>query len=382
VTGTFAEMNGVIDMGENTLRLNGGIRYVRTEQIVGGRVSVPDPRNSLANGTQIPDGGRYPNTITFPTTRTLYSNFLPSASLAYNFGRQAVARASVSRTMTRPDPNALLPGASFVQPSADVGTVGNQALDPFISDNIDLGFEFYTGGEGVIAVAAFRKSITGFTVNGITTVPFGTLAPFGITFDSLTFAQQQALLDRGRPLGQTPEQVAIQIQQQVNSDGKLKVNGLEFQITQPLDFLTGWAGIRGFGFQGNLTLIDQKGEGAGAPAVALGVAPMTYTLTGYYEGNGVSARLVYLFNEGGQGSNPNQNGIPAAAIFGRDYRQLDFSGNIDLGQILGNDYLPTLVLNVINITKESQASYFQFENATFNQYNPGRTVLVGIRGRF
>ncbi|WP_448501662.1 TonB-dependent receptor [Sphingomonas sp.] len=382
VTGTFAEMNGVIEMGENTLRLNGGIRYVRTEQIVGGRVSVPDPRNTLANGTQIPDGGRYPNTITFPTTRTLYSNFLPSASLAYNFGRQAVARASVSRTMTRPDPNALLPGASFVQPSADVGTVGNQALDPFISDNIDLGFEFYTGGEGVIAVAAFRKSITGFTVNGITTVPFGTLAPFGITFDSLTFAQQQALLDRGRPLGQTPEQVAIQIQQQVNSDGKLKVNGLEFQITQPLDFLTGWAGIRGFGFQGNLTLIDQKGEGAGAPAVALGVAPMTYTLTGYYEGNGVSARLVYLFNEGGQGSNPNQNGIPAAAIFGRDYRQLDFSGNIDLGQILGNDYLPTLVLNVINITKESQASYFQFENATFNQYNPGRTVLVGIRGRF
>lgn len=380
VTGTFIEGNGVIDFGENTLRLNGGVRYVRTEQIVGGRVSAPDPRNTLASGSQIPDGGRYPNIISFPTTTTLYSNFLPSVSAAFDIGGKAVARASFSKTMTRPDPNAMLPGASFVQPSADIGTVGNSALDPYISTNIDIGFEYYTGGEGVIAVAAFRKSITGFTVNGLTTVPFSFLAPYGITVDSLTNQQREALATRanGGPLTDVP----IVIQQQVNSDGKLKVNGLEFQITQPLDFLTRWAGVEGFGFQGNLTLIDQKGEGQGAPAVAIGVSPMTYVLTGYYEGNGISARLTYSFNEGSQGSGTNQNGIPAAAIFGRDYAQLDFSGNVDLGRIFGNDYLPTLVVNVINITKEAQSAYFQFENATFNQYNPGRTVLVGIRGRF
>jgi TonB-dependent receptor len=380
VTGTFVEANGVIDIGESTLRLNGGVRYVRTEQIVGGRVSVPDPRNTLANGTQIPDGGRYPNIITFPTTTTRYSEFLPSVNVAFDLSRKAVARASFSKTLTRPDPNALLPGASFVQPSADVGTVGNNALDPYISTNIDLGFEYYTGGEGVIAVAAFRKSITGFTVNGLRTVPFSFLEPFGITVDSLTAAQRDALASRanGGPLSSVP----IVIQQQVNADGKLKVNGLEFQITQPLDFLTGFIGVTGFGVQGNLTLIDQKGEGQGAPAVAIGVAPTTYTLTGYYEGNGLSARLTYTFNEGSQGSGLNQNGIPAAAIFGRDYSQLDFSGNVDLGKIFGNTYLPTLVVNVINITKEAQSSYFQFENATFNSYNPGRSVLVGIRGRF
>ncbi|TCP35071.1 TonB-dependent receptor [Sphingomonas sp. BK235] len=376
VTGTFVEGNGIVDIGENTLRLNGGLRYVRTEQIVGGRVSVPDPRNAT-----IADGGRYPNTITFPTTRTVYSNFLPSASLALDFAGKAVARASVSRTLTRPDPNALLPGASFVAPSADIGNVGNNALDPYVSDNIDLGFEYYTGGEGVIAVAAFRKSITGFTVNGNITVPFSYLEPFGITVDSLTQAQRDALASRATG-GQALSQVPIVIQQQVNSDGKLKVNGLEFQITQPLDFLTQYIGVRGFGVQGNLTLIDQKGEGAGAPAVALGVAPTTYTLTGYYEGNGISSRLTYTYNEGSQGSNLNQNGIAAASIFGRNYGQLDFSGNIDLSKILGNAYLPTLTVNVINITKEAQGSYFQFPNATFNEYNPGRTLLLGIRGRF
>jgi TonB-dependent receptor len=380
VTGTFAEANGIFDIGDNTLRLNGGVRYVQTEQIIGGRVSVPDPRNTLAGGAQIADGGRYPNAITFPTTTTVYSNFLPSVSAAFDFGGLAVARASFSKTMTRPDPNALLPGASFVQPSADVGTVGNSALDPYISTNVDLGFELYTGGEGVIAFAAFRKSITGFTVNGLTTVPFSFLAQYGINVDSLTQAQRDALASRaaGGPLTNVP----IVIQQQVNSDGKLKVNGLEFQVTQPLDFLTRHIGVEGFGVQGNLTLIDQKGEGAGAPAVAIGVAPTTYTLTGYYEGNGISSRLTYTYNEGSQGSGTNQNGIPAAAIFGRPYSQLDFSGNIDLGKILDNDYLPTLVVNVINITKEAQGSYFQFPNATFNEYNPGRTVLVGFRGRF
>jgi TonB-dependent receptor len=375
VTGTFAEANGNIDVGANTLRLNAGLRYVRTEQIIGGRVSVPDGRNST-----IADGGRYPNNVTFPTTRTLYSNFLPSASVALDFDGKAVARGSVSRTMTRPDPNAMLPGASFVQPSADVGTVGNPALNPYISTNIDLGFEYYTGGEGVIAFAAFRKSITGFTVNGLRTVPFSFFNQYGITIDSLTQAQRDALASRanGGPLNNVP----VVVQQQVNSDGKLKVNGLEFQITQPLDFLTNWAGISGFGFQGNLTLIDQKGEGTGAPAVAIGVAPTTYSLTGYYEDNGISARLTYTYNEGSQGSGTNQNGIPAAAIFGRSYSQLDFSGSLDLAGIFGPKYLPTLVLNVINITKEAQGSYFQFENATFNEYNPGRTVLVGIRGRF
>jgi TonB-dependent receptor len=389
VTGTFVEANGIFDIGENTLRLNGGLRYVRTEQIIGGRTSVTDPRNNRGglvcpgvSPTFVLDGSCFANVNTFTTNTNLYSNFLPSASVAFSLGRVAVARASISRTMTRPDPNALLPGASFVQPSADVGTLGNSALDPYISTNIDLGFEYYTGGEGVIAVAAFRKSITGFTVNGLTTVPFSFLEPYGITFATLTAAQQAALIARGQPLGLAPEQVPIQIQQQVNSDGKLKVNGLEFQITQPLDFLTEYVGVRGFGVQGNLTLIDQKGEGAGAPAVALGVAPTTYTLTGYYEGNGISSRLTYTYNEGSQNSGTNQNGIQTAAIFGRSYGQLDFSGNVDLAEIFNNDYLPTVVLNVINITKAAQSSYFQFENATFNEYNPGRTVLVGIRGRF
>ncbi|WP_347302818.1 TonB-dependent receptor [Croceibacterium sp. TMG7-5b_MA50] len=387
VLGLFVEGNGIFDIDDNkTLRLNGGVRYVRTDQEVSGRITGTDPRNIRgplvcpgASPAFTLDGSCYPTVVTFLDSDRRYTNWLPSLSAALSFGDEAVLRASVSRSLTRPDPNQLLPGANFTSPSADIGTVGNGALDPYLSDNIDLGFEYYTGGEGVIAVAAFRKSITGFTVNQNSEVPLSFLAPYGITFGTLTQQQQLALTQRAP--GVAPENIPIVITQQVNSDGKLIVNGLEFQLTQPLDFATEWAGITGFGFQGNLTIIDQDGQGTGAPAVALGVAPTTYTATGYYEGNGLSARLTYTFNEGSQGSNPNQNGITDAAIFGRDFGQLDFSGNIDLADILGRDNLPTVTVNVINITNEPLSSYFQFPNATYNEYKPGTTFLLGIRGR-
>ena len=35
-----------------------------------------------------------------------------------------------------------------------------------------------------------------------------------------------------------------------------------------------------------------------------------------------------------------------------------------------------------DIAKARQRSYFQFPNATFSQFDPGRLVLVGIRGHF
>jgi TonB-dependent receptor len=350
------------------------VRYVHTNQTIGGRVTFTDPRNAAAPAPA--DGGRYPNVVNFVYTEADYENWLPSASAALEIG-DFVGRASVSKTMTRPNPNVMLPGLNFSSPSADTGTVGNPALDPFISTNIDLGMEYYTGGEGLIAVAAFRKSITGFTVNGNVTVPFNDLAAYGVTYNTLSPTQQTAIDSRGGP-----NSANVVLTQQVNADGKLKVNGLEFQIVQPLDFATESVGITGFGVQGNLTIIDQKGEGTGAPAVALGVAPTTYVLGGYYENGGVSARLIYTYNEGSQTANPNQNGITNAALFGDSYDQLDFSGSLDFAELFDNPYLPTLTLDVINITKSTQRAYFQYPNAAFTYYEPGRMVMVGLRGSF
>jgi TonB-dependent receptor len=378
VTGVYSELNGNADFGEQKLRYNLGVRYVQTDQVVGSRVSRTDPRNPAApaTGPNPADGSLYPNVVTYEESKSDYDKVLPSANAALNIGEHAIVRAGLSKTMTRPNPNALLPGLNFSSPSADVGSLGNSELDPYISKNIDLGFEYYTGGEGYFGVAAFRKSLTGFTVSQATTMPFSNLAQYGVTYATLSPTQQAAIDARGGPAVAN-----VTLNQQVNAEGKLTVNGLEFNWVQPLDF--GSAALEGLGFTANFTMIDQKGEGA-APAVATGVAPETYNATLYYENHGVSVRGSVTHAQGSQLTGPGgQNGITAAELFSDDYTQFDFSSSFNLGEMFGSkDWIPQLTLDVINVTNEKQRSYFQFNNATFTQYDPGRTVILGLRGSF
>ncbi|GGO97417.1 TonB-dependent receptor [Stakelama pacifica] len=374
VKSAYGELIGEQELGGNMLRFNIGARFVNTIQTIRGRVSFADPRNSNADGTLIPDGSRYPNVVNIVQTRNEYSNLLPAVTLAYNVGEHAVVRAAASRTMTRPSPSAQLPGVNFGAPSADQAGIGNPALEPYLSDNIDLGFEYYTGGEGVIAFNAFRKSIEGFTTTNIDTVPFSALAQYGITYNTLNPTQQIAINSRGGP-----DQAQVQVTSQVNVPDRLKINGLEFQWVQPLDFLTRSFGVEGFGFNANATVVDQSNDGA---AVAFGVAPFTYNITGYYEHGGVMMRVSTTHRDGSQDSGNAQNGIPAAGLFGNEYTVWDFSSAFDLDTLLGVPGLPQLTVNVSNFTDSKLSSYFQYEGATFTQYRPGRVWLVGLRGTF
>ncbi|HEY1605006.1 MAG TPA: TonB-dependent receptor [Allosphingosinicella sp.] len=387
--GAYAELNGDTPIGPNRLRWDVGVRWVRTLQTIGGYVSVADPRNigtdpdgpgpllppvcPAPSGTR--DGSCFPNVLNFVQTKNDYDNWLPSATAAYNIGHDIIVRAAVSRTMTRPNPNAMLPGLNFSSPSADVGSVGNPALQPFISENYDLGFEFYPGHEGLIGVAAFRKLLTGFTVTGSTTVPFSALSAFGVTFDTLTPTQQVAINSRGGP-----NNASVVLQEQVNASGKLTVDGLEVTWIQPLDFIFGrW--IKGLGFNSNLTIIDQNGRGA-APAVATGVPPYTYNITAYYENHGMSLRLSTTFYKANPAATAPQNGITLAGLFNNNYQQWDFSSVFNLHKMFGWHVPLELTFDVVNLTMAKQRQYFQFPGAAFTYYNGGRTIMAGFRGTF
>jgi TonB-dependent receptor len=378
-TGFYLELTGdTTAWTGNHLRYTAGARYVRTNQTVGGYVSVPDNRNPAnpPKGENPSDGGLFPNTVNFVFSQQTYHNILPSAEVAYNLTDQTILRLAGSRTMTRPDPSALLPGLGFSTPSADVGTVGNPNLKPFLSDNFDLGLEYYTGQEGYVSGTFFRKRLTGFTANGNTTVPFSALAPFGVTYATLSPAQQQAITARGGP-----DVATVVLQEQINASGALTVNGVEFNWVQPLDFLLARFGLDGFGFTANYTLVDQFGTGA-APAVALGVAPHTYNITAYYEHGPVMARLSTVYNKGSQISTLNQNGITNAALFSSDYRQYDFSSSLDLSKLFGWSHEVQVTADALNLFDAKLRTYFQFSDATFTQYSPGRELMIGIRGKF
>jgi TonB-dependent receptor len=363
---------------DHRLRYDAGARYVRTDQTIGGFVSVPDNRNppNPPSGENPADGGLYPNVLNFVHTENTYKNMLPSGELAFNATDNTILRLAVSRTMTRPDPSAMLPGVAFSQPSADTGSVGNPALAPFISENFDLGVEYYTGQEGYVSATAFRKRLSGFTANQNTTFPFNYLAQYGITYATLSPTQQQAITSRGGP-----DAASVVLTEQVNASGALTVNGYELNWVQPLDFLLDRFNLDGFGFTANYTLVDQHGTGA-APATALGVAPHTYNVTAYYEHGPWMARISTVFNEGSQISTLNQNGIPLAALFEANYTEWDWSSSVDLSKLLGWSHQFQITFDATNLFDAKLRQYFQFSNATFTQYNPGRTLTIGFRGKF
>nr|WP_298724923.1 TonB-dependent receptor [uncultured Steroidobacter sp.] len=371
ITALFLQVNGDLDIADHRLRYNVGVRWVETDQLITSRVTSPS--------ATAPDGQRLPDQVRIEAADSSYENILPSANVSWNLTDQAIIRAGLSKTMTRPNPSDMLGGASIPNNDAAQVNLGNPALDPYVSDNIDLGFEYYTGQEGYFGVAAFRKGIEGFTQTLTQTVPFTSLAQYGITYDSLNANQQQSIDLRGGPNAAT-----VQLRQLVNASGRLTINGLEFNWVQPLDFLLSPIGIEGLGFAANYTIIDQKGEGA-APAIAVGVPPESYNATLYYDKYGISARVSVTHSQGSQNSGPNSNqsGVIGAELFGDDYTQYDFSSSFDFSELFGwSKMVPQLTVDVVNIGDDARRSYQQFSNAAFSYFESGRTVMVGLRGRF
>lgn len=420
--GLYAEVNGVQSIGGRDLKFNAGLRWVETHQSIGGYVSVADPRNvplTVAPAVTPPacpgctpaqqaaataaaqtaannalkasnDGGLYPNATPFVNTKHTYGSFLPDINIVYDIASDFDIRASVSRTMTRPNPSAMLPGLNFGDPSAAGATIGNPALAPFYSNNIDIGGELYTGGEGYIGASIFRKGLSGFTVNGTTTEPFSFLAQYGITYSTANPTQQTALQARGCT-SDTNCNTTVIITKQVNAAGLLTVNGIELDYVQPLDFLLEDYGIKGLGVSANLTIVDQKGSGA-APAIATGVAPFTYNATVYYENDGLMARLSWNYTGREYTSGSNQNGLciggqPAcsggAYLFAEAYGQADFSSSYRLSKLFGDlPSDPELTFDIQNVFKAKLKSSFQYSSAPFTYYNQGSLFLFGLRGSF
>jgi hypothetical protein len=139
--------------------------------------------------------------------------------------------------------------------------------------------------------------------------------------------------------------------------------------------------------------VDQKSSGS-APAIALGVSPFTYNVTGYYEQGGVSLRLSYVFNDTQANSGTNQNGIclpstavsscpGGAVIYKSPYAQLDLSSSLRLARLAGDiPGDPELAFDVQNLTKSKLRNYWQFPNLLSEYYSPGTTFLISVRGAF
>jgi len=350
--GLFVEGNDEWDIAGRPLKVNGGVRYVHTDQDTSGIVTV--------NGQQA-----------LVTLSQTYHKYLPSFNTSWTVADDIVLRFAGSRTMTRPNPSSMLPNTNFSDPSAQQASQGNPFLTPYMSNNFDLGGEWYTGAEGYVGLSLFNKRISGYTFQGTNTIPFNQL---GIPFTSLNPTQQLAINQRGGP-----DAATVTVSQQVNASNNVNIRGWEANWVQPLDRI-----LEGLGFMANYTHIQTTVEGSGPQKAAVasnlyGIAPKLWNATLYWERGVWSARLSYTWTAAMQTAGNNQNGIPYATLNGDSRGQLDFSASYTLDMIASK---PQLTFNAINITDQKLRSVFYWPNATNDFYDPGRTYLFGIRGSF
>ena len=88
------------------------------------------------------------------------------------------------------------------------------------------------------------------------------------------------------------------------------------------------------------------------------------------------------YNAANVSAAPNQNGIPAAALYSSSYREWDLSSYVDIGTLLHWPMSFQITANALNLFNGKQRTYFQFNDATYSEFNPGHEFMIGFRAKF
>ena len=152
---------------------------------------------------------------------------------------------------------------------------------------------------------------------------------------------------------------------------KGKLYGVEFNLLKQFDFLPG--ALDGFGFQGNVTLLDGSFDTPTQQNIAFqGMSKRIANASLFYEKYGISARVSYQWRSnwldtlGGFGSGEYRKG----------YENLDVSLRYELTENL------TLFADLANLTDETYIAY-QGTTATPTEVEQiGSRYLFGVRFSF
>jgi TonB-dependent receptor len=240
-----------------------------------------------------------------------YERILPSLNLKLQLNDEMLLRFGAARSMARPDESQLrigtqinfasdLPVEDPNNPGFDTfrglqAFSGNPFLNPTMSNQIDLSYEWYFGEGNSFTVAGFYKELEDAI---IPTVTVGGSATGGV-------------FNEGTIVSNGVEQV-VTFNQPDNSDIKANFKGFEVSYQQFYDFLPG--ALSNFGIQANYTYIDATSPGEFDNSVtgntSNGNEPLQrdgsrfeqvskhqYNIAGIYEDEKISARLAYNWRD-------------------------------------------------------------------------------------
>jgi len=281
-----------------------------------------------------------------------YNNFLPSANFKLNITDQLIARAAVSRSLTRPDMYDLRPVINYnvLRPGEMQASGGNPDLRPYLSDNYDLSLEWYFSRSSYASIGGFRKNIKDFVSNAYSTLPQHIINSQGI-----------ALYPDGV--------VNFQFNAPTNSQSAY-AEGLELALQHTFTWLP--SPFDGLGFNANATFMHSDAQLNAANTAS------NFALTGL----GNSQNFILFYEKG-----------PVGVRFAYNYRDTFLSGTAPITYTKGYGQLDAqasykvtdnvlVTLAAANLTNAVQQTYDRYVNEFDSLNEFGRRYSVGVRVSF
>lgn len=309
-----------------------------------------------------------------------YSNVLPSLSLNLALNDQMKLRFGAARTLARPrmdQLNASQNASISNSPLLPLNTIfsgsgGNPRLRPYLSDGLDLSYEWYFGGEGYFSLATYYKKLNDFVnPNASVTRDFAYLVP------SLTAPQRQAFLATGNNTTgfvSGPDNTA---------EGH--IFGVEASLALP--FRSVIPALEGFGFQtsvsytsSELTITDRQTNNTFTATVP-GLSKWVVNSTVYFEKAGFETRVSHRYRSSYLAE---FIGISASRDFRQTFAESIFDAQIGyrFGEGSSLNGL-SLTLQALNLTDEPFINYADQDTSHVIDYERyGRTYLLGVSYRF
>ena len=156
----YFTISHAFDVGSKTLNSELALRYNRTENTTG---AIYAPLTGLTISTsdhtnEVPTYG----TAAGQTTTNSYGYFLPSLDLNFMALDDLKVRFDASRTETQPPINYITPSATIsgTRVGQLTASTNNPYLLPYLSNNLDLGAEWYYSQNDYVSVDGYFKHVT------------------------------------------------------------------------------------------------------------------------------------------------------------------------------------------------------------------------------
>jgi TonB-dependent receptor len=342
----------------------------------------------------------------YSTTDASYTNVLPSLNLDFDLRPDMKLRASAGATIGRPRYDQLQGGLSLGTTvnyfTGGTASVGNPALKPVKSKNLDLSWEWYYDKQNLLSLAAFHKEMDNYAGQTIVSQPLYNLhTPVGGAYYKAALgtggcSAADTNCIRNYILGNFDGQPGVQ-KTGVKADGNLNGNIAGLPSDPLVNFLTTTyanqksATVKGaeinvqhmfartgFGIQANYTYVSSPTKydnGNTNDQFAILGLSNSANLVGIYEDDKWSVRVAYNWRDQFLASTVDGSGR-AAPVYTDAYGQTDVS--------IGYNYNKNLSfqLEAINLTNATQRQFGRTEAATLNVTQAGPRYMIGARYKF